>query len=206
MVGCCDMRAAMTLCACDGSALAAGDSVESCFDGRGAAAAPPFCCDASALAAAPPPFAPPFREGSLMLLRGGSGATLLPFWLGLVCLLRCSKPVFDAGGIGATLPVLGPAVTALPVLGLVLAISSDTQARRAVRPDSCISSAEDGAETRRVACVVPTNRTNGKSPNTARLEKGSLGVCVSGHSCRCESFGVLSLHLVFTSVRLREKF
>eukprot|EP00964_Phaeocystis_antarctica_P029220 scaffold16478_cov58-Phaeocystis_antarctica.AAC.1 len=141
MVGCCDMRAAMALCACDGSALAAGDSVESCFDGRGAAAAPPFC-DASALAAA----APPFREGSLMLLRGGSGPTLLPLGLGLVCLLRCSKPVFDAGGIGATLPVLGPAVTALPVLGLVLAISSDTQARRAVRPDSCISSAEDGTD------------------------------------------------------------
>ena len=141
MVGCCDMRAAMALCACDGSALVYAASLESCFDGRGAAAAPPFC-DASALAAA----APPFREGSLMLLRGGSGPTLLPLGLGLVCLLRCSKPVFDAGGIGATLPVLGPAVTALPVLGLVLAISSDTQARRAVRPDSCISSAEDGTD------------------------------------------------------------
>ena len=166
MVGCCDMRAAMALCACDGSALAAGDSVESCFDGRGAAAAPPFC-DASALAAA----APPFREGSLMLLRGGSGPTLLPLGLGLVCLLRCSKPVFDAGGIGATLPVLGPVVTALPVLGLVLAISSDTQARRAVRPDSCIFQ-------RRMAqigvAVVPTNRTNGKSPNTARLRTARL--------------------------------
>eukprot|EP00964_Phaeocystis_antarctica_P029222 scaffold16478_cov58-Phaeocystis_antarctica.AAC.3 len=123
----------MALCACDGSALVYAASLESCFDGRGAAAAPPFC-DASALAAA----AAPFREGSLMLLRGGSGPTLLPFGLGLVCLLRCSKPVFDAGGIGATLPVLGPVVTALPVLGLVLAISSDTQARRAVRPDSCI--------------------------------------------------------------------
>ena len=117
------MRAAMALCACDGSALAAA-SVE---ERRGAAAAPPFC-DGSALAAA----APPFREGSDRPLRRGSGSTLLP--LGRT--LRCSKPVFDAGGIGATLPFLG-------CLGLVfLAISSDTQARRALRPDSCISVSE----------------------------------------------------------------
>ena len=186
MVGCCDMRAAMALCACDGSALAAGDSVESCFDGRGAAAAPPFC-DASALAAAAPPFAPPFREGSLMLLRRGSGSTLLPFGLGLVCLLRCSKPVFEAGGIGATLPVLGPVVTALPVLGLVLAISSDTQARRAVRPDSCISSAEDG-----------TDRGSRRSDQPHQREVAQDSAVGEWAVCGWSAVGVGELIFVFT--------
>ena len=152
IVGCCAMRAAMALCAWDGSGLAAASVA-----GRlRAASAPPFC-DGSALAAA----APPFRaEGSDRLLRRGSGSTLLP--LGRP--LRCSKPVFDAGGIGATLPFLG-------CLGLVLAISSDTHARRALRPDSCISSAkEDGTDQRRIALRQTPKRT----PNTARPFRSTL--------------------------------
>merc|ERR1711965_357208 len=103
------MRAAIALCACDGSGLAA-------------AVAPFEGSDRLLRAAAVAPF-----EGSDRLLRRVSGSTLLPFGT----LLRCSKPVSDAGGIGATLPLFG-------WLGLVLAIRSDTQARRALRPDSCM--------------------------------------------------------------------